>query len=125
MICSLGPVILKAAAMRGTTPTHLAVTRADRHIDTLSRLCHRAAAFARERRGDSIDPDWNAYWPLAVKGFKAVAHTVRTTHRRRPRLLQWKHGIDGTDFETYKRRRSSTMLSAALWRTVDAKTATN
>ncbi len=45
---SLGILIVDAAKLRHVSPTPHAVSTADKHIDTLSRIGHRAAAFARE-----------------------------------------------------------------------------
>ncbi len=73
--------------------TDITVNTIDRHVDTLSRIGHRAMAFAREkppRASGAVDAE--ACWPAVRRGLHLLAHLVRTTHRRRPLLLQWRQG---------------------------------
>ncbi len=69
----------------------------NRHVDTLSRLGHRALAFLHEKAPSASGAaDAAAFWPAVQRAFRFLAHLVRTSHRQKPIIYQWKLGEAGT-----------------------------
>ncbi len=97
LIQSLGPMIIEAA---GSSEVKVR-DRAAAHIETLSRFGHRACSFAREEHVCPNDADGDALWPLIRRGMKMIGELVRSRHGRRPRLMRWRWGFDGEDFNGF------------------------
>ncbi len=96
LVLSLGPAVIQFHALADANRDEKEAARVAVHVDTLSRIGHRAAAFAAEAAPSWGGDDVDAFWPLARRGFKFLASLVRSRHRKRPMLLSWRSG-SGTE----------------------------
>ncbi len=116
LIISLAPLIIAHAAAAGNSDSSRIAT----HVDTLSRLGHRACSFAREEQARPNDNDADAFWPLVKQGMRRIGELVRNRHGRRPRLCVWKMGLEGDD--THRFRSTADELDDALKRLARERT---